>query len=803
MTEHKHTVIVAGDVSVDSVRFDGEDSSEKSHKAVSKQTETTSWLATTAMPGGAWLIAQLMYQALGLSEIDVSDQTNRTKYYIFAPFWTVDTVQNQAHGESGARYAYGDNKDAWTGFKRRHDSPVIRGYNPYGRDIIETPKRDSDDLSSLHVEIEKFQRSLANKKSSTYRVKKFDGLKPFKHLTTDPDNLIIERGLDDCVENIRNEKPSETKTCQIIINYAGDTFPYRSAKEILSICDNLSSKQKKNIHVIIKAHPDLFNKPDDISNNDECKELKKDKEAFRATFEKVAEELQNQLIIILNAQDIRERRGMISRGSSWDRTISDTVEALEEGKLNAFSKYHNVLIRFDLDGVLHYSRKNDDRHVTMYYDPNIAEGEFRRHFDGEMLGFGSVFTASLALNIDGFTVDALEQPIRRAIVASRRLLERGYKIDPEHVIEVDHYLVFERNDQLIRQIAKSEVPSNYARLGQEWSILYDIAGKGAKLDNLVEKIVREGKIPPDEQGVPIARFGNLETLDREEIEGYRAAQSLFKDYLDKDNVSTPLSVAVFGQPGSGKSFGVKQIASELKNKGIKKPLEFNVAQFETVKDIASALQMVRDETIAGNVPLVFFDEFDAKLGETDLGWLKYFLAPMQDGEFRDGASTHAIGKAIFIFAGGTKHSFIEFSDYFKDALLKDKAVQELERGAKLPDFISRLRGYVNVAGPNSKGGERRVFTVRRAVLLRSLLKRSRPNLIKDGQLQIDDGVLNAFLNIKKYKHGVRSMEAIIDMSALATESRFDPWSLPTAEQMNMHVDAREFMDYVKGRIKQN
>ena len=43
-----------------------------------------------------------------------------------------------------------------------------------------------------------------------------------------------------------------------------------------------------------------------------------------------------------------------------------------------------------------------------------------------------------------------------------------------------------------------------------------------------------------------------------------------------------------------------------------------------------------------------------------LGWLKYFLAPMQDGVFRVGDSIHPIGKAIFVFAGGTSSTYNQF-----------------------------------------------------------------------------------------------------------------------------------------------
>ena len=42
------------------------------------------------------------------------------------------------------------------------------------------------------------------------------------------------------------------------------------------------------------------------------------------------------------------------------------------------------------------------------------------------------------------------------------------------------------------------------------------------------------------------------------------------------------------------------------------------------------------------------------------GWLRYFLAPMQDGKFLQGEMAHPIGKAIFVFAGGTSWTLDNF-----------------------------------------------------------------------------------------------------------------------------------------------
>ena len=90
-----------------------------------------------------------------------------------------------------------------------------------------------------------------------------------------------------------------------------------------------------------------------------------------------------------------------------------------------------------------------------------------------------------------------------------------------------------------------------------------------------------------------------------------------------------MSYAVFGPPGSGKSFGIKQIIYSLG--GNIDLIERNISQFESYSDLVKAFQVSRDISLKGKVPLVFFDEFDAEFDGKSLGWLKYFLAPCRMG----------------------------------------------------------------------------------------------------------------------------------------------------------------------------
>ena len=150
-------------------------------------------------------------------------------------------------------------------------------------------------------------------------------------------------------------------------------------------------------------------------------------------------------------------------------------------------------------------------------------------------------------------------------------------------------------------------------------------------------------------------------MSRREIEGFRGLRNLFAEYIGHPDRREPLSVAVFGPPGSGKSFGVRQIAKQVVPDGHVKEFVINLAQLKEFRDVSHLLLMVRDWTRDDKrPPLVFFDEFDTTLGTAQLGWLRYFLSPMQDGSFQHEGSMFEIGKAIFVFAGGIASSHAKF-----------------------------------------------------------------------------------------------------------------------------------------------
>ena len=82
-------------------------------------------------------------------------------------------------------------------------------------------------------------------------------------------------------------------------------------------------------------------------------------------------------------------------------------------------------------------------------------------------------------------------------------------------------------------------------------------------------------------------------------------------------------------------------------------------------------------------------------------------------------------------------------------------------------------------------------------MLRQLLEERHPHLNINGTMKIDDAVLHALLLIPSYKHGLRSLEKIISTSRLSGRTKFDVSALPPEEQIQLHVDGRTFMSYLR------
>ena len=521
------------------------------------------------------------------------------------------------------------------------------------------------------------------------------------------------------------------------------------------------------------------------------------------------------IIAVIPVNDLRFTEVHISKGLSWERTAQDVAwELIHNPCINSLSDCAYVIISFGPDGaILLDNSSNKDAETLpdfrLIFDPNVIEGMWEKQHQGQMIGYATCLTLGIVRQL----IISLSHPdinlgVQSGLNAMRNLHEFGYDFrvsDASHltfpagrmvdvleeesqpfaVVQVENPVYDYGSED---ESAPEEIPRGW------WTILADQYRDN--LQHVAEKVVLEG-VESALGDIPYGRFGHLLTVDRQEIESFRSIHALVSEYLNKVHQKRPLSIAVFGAPGSGKSFGITQVAKSLAP-GRMQVLEFNISQFRGTDEIIDALHRVRDVSLSGMIPLVFWDEFDSSYEGKPLGWLRYFLAPMQDGAFRQGQVVHPIGRAIFVFAGGTSHTMAGFGQN----LSKEEA-----RAAKVPDFISRLKGFVNILGPNppenedESQGSDPYHIIRRAILLRSLLERNAPQIIEQRGnkkfLKIDSGVLNGFLNISRFKHGIRSIESIIDMSQLSRKRTFERSSLPPEDQLGLAVDSKEFTSLVQ------
>jgi hypothetical protein len=282
------------------------------------------------------------------------------------------------------------------------------------------------------------------------------------------------------------------------------------------------------------------------------------------------------------------------------------------------------------------------------------------------------------------------------------------------------------------------------------------------------------------------RFGGLFAFTKRESQQLTSLRDLIVRYVGQSSPPRPLCLAVFGPPGSGKSFAVKQICLEARMQpGMPEKLKLpvtvvNMTQVSDPTDLGRVFARIAGEQDEDTVPIVFVDEFDAPRGSAPYGWLAWFLAPMHDGEFLHEGAIIRLKRAVFVFAGGTAATMDDFANFRKLSAFQF---------AKGPDFVSRLRGFLDVQGPNAWPRERR-----RALLLRNELQ-ERVSRDRRGKptaklaLTPDRGMLEALLLVGRYRHGARSIAALIELSSLTADQKRFRWAdLPEDHLLRLHID---------------
>lgn len=498
----------------------------------------------------------------------------------------------------------------------------------------------------------------------------------------------------------------------------------------------------------------------------------------------------------------------------WDKAVREDRSSPD--LLTAIRRCPDVVIRHKGHSAVRFrpGRTRKEMRRQLYY---LVYSEHSLSTQpGHLRGFNFLLAAALVRELvkpgaagDGAD-SALDRGIKDGIYRCTLFAMRGYAARDSRDFDREwaRHLLEEKPWDWVWCVDLPHLDNRTLSAGPPWSVLIRLLENASKEGDGPES---RGPTPKDRalevardiifEGInhaqerfhfPIVRFGTIKVIDRRTFEDYWEIQESIRFYLhaqsrQPNRKERPLSLAVFGAPGGGKSYGIKQLARTIGGRTLENPpTEVNVAQFTSIRDLFQVFQHVRDVSLTGKVPLVFFDEFDAPTEDRAFGWLRYFLAPMQDGEFGSGPRRLRFGKAIFIFVGGVNHSF----EMFNGRMHNRDFIE-----AKGPDFVSRLARHLDVLGIDERPDDDISYLIRRAVFIRDkLLELHRAIIdVQTGKAGIDPKVVNALLGVPKFKHGMRSLEAIIQTSRVAPSNPYFHWgSLPPQEQLEMHVSVREF-----------
>jgi len=305
------------------------------------------------------------------------------------------------------------------------------------------------------------------------------------------------------------------------------------------------------------------------------------------------------------------------------------------------------------------------------------------------------------------------------------------------------------------------------------------------------------------------QFGDFAMANPDEAGSLLDLAQRIKQHIRKNRHSSPpegkvFNFALFGSPGSGKSFLAGELAKSIDPKNeIFSKVEHNLSQFTETNQLRGALEAIASKSVGGKVPFVLWDEFDSVFEQKRGGWLARFLMPMQDAHFFDGHEKRPIGTAVFVFIGGTFPTAEDFRRWACETKMQNGSPSEavLLKGR---DFHSRL--YTALDMPSIIDEEKnkedpstrpiQIFRTEwesdftklaRAVLLREFLKRNS----KVGEkifLKTVDPDLCRFLLAIPLRHGARSLERIVEACLVSKPRDVTMLHLPPQHFLAEHIE---------------
>jgi len=333
-------------------------------------------------------------------------------------------------------------------------------------------------------------------------------------------------------------------------------------------------------------------------------------------WERLVERCADVLTVVVLTEDLRKDSRPVGYPLSWEQLYRDVVRAVEGSGLRAVRR---VVVPVGLSGAVLVERGAPSR---LLFSPRTLEGDERATQPGAVVGYAMCIVAALAAEaVTGAADEAgVADAVRAGLAAAQALHAGGYDL----VRDDGRLRLLFPVERVRRELREPSVtfPSVAVDFssGEDHRILTEVVGD-ADLQAMAETAALRGPAGL-EAAVPVETVGAWSSVDRDEIESMRAVRGIVAEYVRQwragARVERPLSVAVFGPPGAGKSFAVKQLARVLLP-GLMEELEFNLSQFHDESELGPALHRVRDAVLHQYLPLVFWDEFDTALQGAPLG----------------------------------------------------------------------------------------------------------------------------------------------------------------------------------------
>ena len=300
----------------------------------------------------------------------------------------------------------------------------------------------------------------------------------------------------------------------------------------------------------------------------------------------------------------------------------------------------------------------------------------------------------------------------------------------------------------------------------------------SKIDKVTFKIAFEhAKYGVDlHKKIPVYSVDDFIAVEPNEISGYQNFKTLVDQYAANRRRLTPLSIASFSTEGSPRKYGIETIVKKAFEKV--RIFEIDLSLFTSEHDLMAVFQQARDVFVLGNLPLVFFNNFDAPQNGKPFTWIKSFISAQAHGEFKDNYGCHPLGRGVFVF----KSEIYKNYENFKALRNSDDFIE-----SKGPELIKYLDGSLDTYGVNPVAGrEDNTYVIRRAVLIHNLMKTRQ---VPQCDMDISDNYIRALLLVPHYHYDAHSLKIML---SIYTPDRSFEDSIIEFSNVSTHVDIDSF-----------